>query len=144
MKGNRTLTTALRSAGTRHRAPRLAAARRDIAAAEALKTVLASLEESKAEDLVSIDITGKTTFGDYMVVASGRSNRHVGAMADRLLEDLKDKGVRDVRVEGLKAADWVLVDAGDVIVHLFRPEVRTFYNLEKMWRADHPAAPVAV
>jgi ribosome-associated protein len=122
----------------------LASARRELAAAEALKAVLASLEEAKAEDPVSIDITGKSTLGDYMVVASGRSHRHVGAIADRLMSDLKEKGVRDVRVEGLKNCDWVLVDAGDLIVHLFRPEVRAFYNLEKMWQADQLAGPVAV
>jgi ribosome-associated protein len=79
-----------------------------------------------------------------MVVASGRSNRHVSAIAQRLIEDLKEAGVRDVRVEGLRASDWVLVDTGDIIAHIFRPEVRAFYNIEKMWRADHPAAPVAV
>jgi len=141
---DQTLTPALRSEGAVRRAPRLATARRDVAAAEALKTVLASLAEAKAEDLVSIDITGKSSFGDYMVVASGRSHRHVGAIADRLLDDLKDRGIRDTRVEGLKTCDWVLVDVGDVIVHVFRPEVRAFYNIEKMWLADHPAAPVAV
>lgn len=79
-----------------------------------------------------------------MVVASGRSHRHVAAIADRLLDDLKEAGGKDIRVEGLPSADWVLVDAGDVIVHIFRPEVRAFYNLEKMWRAEHPAAPVEV
>jgi ribosome-associated protein len=79
-----------------------------------------------------------------MVVASGRSNRHVAAIAERLLTDLKDAGAGDVRVEGLRAGDWVLIDAGDVIIHVFRPEVRAFYNLEKMWSAEHPAAPVAV
>jgi len=122
----------------------LATARRDLAAAEALKAVLTSLEEAKAEDLVSIDITGKSSLGDYMVVASGRSSRHVGAIAERLMDDLKEKGVRDVRVEGLKNCDWVLVDTGDLIIHLFQPEVRTFYNLEKMWQADQLAGPVAV
>ena len=99
--------------------------------------VLKSLDEAKAEDPVSIDITGKSPMGDYMIVASGRSHRHVGAIADRLLGDLKDAGVRDVRVEGLRALDWVLIDAGDVIVHVFRPDVRAFYNIEKMWLADH-------
>ncbi len=106
--------------------------------------ILASLDEAKAEDPVSIDITGKTTIGDHMVVASGRSQRHVSAIANRLIEDLKQAGGQGIRVEGLRACDWVLVDAGDVIVHIFRPEVRAFYNIEKMWRADHPAAPVAV
>ena len=106
--------------------------------------VLKSLDEAKAEDPTSIDISGKSTLGDYMVVASGRSQRHVGAIADRLLDDLKMAGCRDLKVEGMPHCDWVLIDAGDVIVHVFRPEVRTFYNIEKMWLADHPAAPVAV
>ena len=108
--------------------------------ATVLKAVLASLDDSKAEDIVSIDIQGKSSLGDYMVVASGRSHRHVGAIADRLLQDLREKGLRDMRVEGLPHCDWVLVDAGDVLVHVFRPEVRGFYNLEKMWSAE-PAAP---
>jgi ribosome-associated protein len=115
-----------------------------LAAADALKVVLKSLDEAKAEDPTSIDIRGKSTLGDYMVVASGRSQRHVGAIADRLLDDLKSAGGRDLKVEGMPHCDWVLIDAGDVIVHIFRPEVRTFYNIEKMWLADHPAAPVAV
>ena len=106
--------------------------------------VLASLDEAKAEDPVSIDLAGKTTIGDHMVVATGRSDRHVAAIANRLIEDLKEAGGRDIRVEGLRTADWVLVDAGDVIVHIFRPEVRAFYNIEKMWRADYVAAPVAL
>jgi ribosome-associated protein len=122
----------------------LATARRDLAAAEALKVVLLSLDEAKAEDRISIDLNGKSTLGDYMVVASGRSNRHVAAIAERLLVDLKEAGCGDVRVEGLRTGDWVLLDAGDVIVHVFRPEVRAFYNIEKMWLAEHPAAPVAV
>lgn len=116
----------------------------EFAPAAALEVVLKSLQDSKVEDLTSIDITGKTTIGDYMVVGSGRSHRHVGAVADRLLDDLKQSGLRNIRVEGLKSCDWVLVDAGDVIVHLFRPEVRTFYNIEKMWQADRPAPPIAV
>jgi ribosome-associated protein len=99
----------------------------------ALKTVLGSLEDSKAEDIVSIDIRKKSSLGDYMVVASGRSHRHVAAVADNLLKVLKEKGA-DARVEGLSAADWVLIDAGDVIVHVFRPEIRDFYGLEKMWQ----------
>lgn len=106
--------------------------------------VLKSLDDAKAEDLVSIDIAGKSSLGDAMVVASGRSQRHVAAIAERLLGDLKDAGAGKVRVEGLRSADWVLVDTGDVIVHIFRPEVREFYNIEKMWLADHPAAPTLV
>jgi ribosome-associated protein len=104
-------------------------------ASRAIKTVLTSLEDSKAENIVSIDIQAKSSLGDYMVVASGRSHRHVAAVADHLLKALKDAGLGQARVEGLPAADWVLVDAGDVIVHVFRPEVREFYNLEKLWQA---------
>jgi len=106
--------------------------------------VLDSLEEAKAEGPVTINITGKSSLGDYMVVASGRSQRHVAAIADRLPDDLKEAGGTGLHVEGLPHCDWVLIDAGDVIVHVFRPEVRSFYNIEKMWLADHPAAPVAV
>ncbi len=93
----------------------------------------------KAEDIVSINLTGKTSIADMMVVASGRSNRHVGAIADDVLEKLRDAGVKNLHVEGMPHCDWVLIDAGDVIVHIFRPEVRSFYNLEKMWAAG-PAA----
>ena len=95
--------------------------------------ILASLDDAKAEDTLTIDLHGKTSIGDYMVVTCGRSNRHVGAVADRVLEDLKQARVPDLRVEGMPHCDWVLIDAGDVIVHVFRPEVRAFYNLEKMW-----------
>ena len=102
---------------------------------QAIKTVLASLEDSKAENIVSIDIQKKSSLGDYMVVASGRSHRHVAAVADHLIKALKEQGFGQARVEGLPTADWVLVDAGDVIVHVFRPEVREFYNIEKMWQA---------
>ncbi|MDG4885068.1 MAG: ribosome silencing factor [Mesorhizobium sp.] len=105
------------------------------AASLAIKTVLASLEDSKAENIVSIDIQGKSSLADYMVVASGRSHRHVSAVADHLLKALKDAGLGMARVEGLASADWVLIDSGDIIVHVFRPEVREFYNLEKMWQA---------
>ena len=95
--------------------------------------ILASLDDAKAEDTITIDLHGKTSISDYMVVTCGRSNRHVGAVADRVLEDLEQAGVPDLRVEGVPHCDWVLIDAGDVIVHVFRPEVRAFYNLEKMW-----------
>ncbi|TYR34071.1 ribosome silencing factor [Mesorhizobium microcysteis] len=100
----------------------------------ALETVLASLDDSKAENIVSIDIQGKSSLGDYMVVASGRSQRHVAAVADHLIKALKDAGFGFPRVEGLANADWVLIDSGDIIVHVFRPEVREFYNIEKMWQ----------
>ena len=105
------------------------------ASSRALDIVLASLENSKAEDIVSIDIHRKSSLGDFMVIASGRSNRHVAAVADHLIKALKDAGMGQARVEGLPSADWVLIDAGDVIVHVFRPEIREFYNIEKMWQA---------
>jgi ribosome-associated protein len=98
--------------------------------------VLKSLDDAKAEQTVSIDITGKSSLTDHMVVTSGRSNRHVSAVADQLVSALRDAGFGKPRVEGLPHADWVLVDAGDVIVHIFRPEVREFYNIEKMWAVD--------
>ncbi|HEX9072669.1 MAG TPA: ribosome silencing factor [Pseudolabrys sp.] len=104
-------------------------------AKETLSTVLARLEDMKAEDSVVIDLTGKSSIGDYMVVTSGRSQRHVAAVADHLVKDIEKAGVARVRVEGMRQGDWVLIDAGDVIVHVFRPEVRDFYNLEKMWSA---------
>lgn len=105
------------------------------AAAKALKLVLESLEDSKAENVTSIDIAGKSALGDYMVVVSGRSNRHVTAIAEHLIDDLKAEGFGNPRIEGLETGDWVLIDAGDIIVHVFRPEIREFYSLEKMWAA---------
>lgn len=102
---------------------------------ETLKIILECLDEAKAEDTISIDISGKSSIGDYMIVTSGRSNRHVSAICDQLLRDLKEGGHGSARVEGLSACDWVLIDAGDIIVHVFRPEIREFYNVEKMWLA---------
>lgn len=105
------------------------------------RVVLASLEDDKAEDIVAIDIRGKSSFADMLIVASGRSARHVGALADHVMRKLKDAGVKDVSLEGVPHCDWVLVDAGDIVVHLFRPEVRTFYNIEKIWAgAPGPSA----
>jgi ribosome-associated protein len=109
-------------------------------AEETLRLVLASIDAMKAEDTITIDLTGKSSIADAMVVTSGRSNRQVGAIADRLLEDLRKSGVPDLRVEGMPHCDWVLIDAGDVIVHVFRPEVRAFYQLEKMWARGRPTA----
>jgi ribosome-associated protein len=103
-----------------------------------MQNVLASLEDAKAEDIIPIDLHGKTSIADTMIVASGRSNTHVGAIADRVIKTLKEVGSATPRVEGLPHCDWVLIDAGDVIVHVFRPEVRQFYNLEKMWGVDRP------
>lgn len=102
-------------------------------AEEILALVLARLDDDKSEDIVSIDLRGKTSIADHMVIASGRSQRHVGAIAEHLIESLKAAGVKQVRVEGQPACDWVLIDASDVIVHVFQPEVRSFYNIEKMW-----------
>ena len=90
----------------------------------------------KAEDSVVIELTGKSSIGDYMVVTSGRSQRHVSSVADSLITDIEEAGGPRVRVEGMRQGDWVLIDAGDLIVHVFRPEVREFYNLEKMWAAE--------
>lgn len=115
-----------------------------VAAETPIEVVLASLDSSKAEEISDIDVTGKTSLCDHMVVATGRSNRHVGAIADHLLKDLKDAGFGNARVEGLPQCDWVLIDAGDVIVHVFRPEVRTFYNIEKMWSVDAATPPTPV
>ncbi|HET9160561.1 MAG TPA: ribosome silencing factor [Caulobacteraceae bacterium] len=106
--------------------------------AELESLVLARLDDDKAQDVVSIDLKDKSSVADRMIVASGRSHRHVGAMADHLLRALKDFGFGRARVEGLPHCDWVLIDAGDVIVHLFRPEVRAFYNIEKIWSVEPP------
>ena len=103
-----------------------------------LKDIVHWLDEAKAENVVTIDLAGKSSIGDFMVVATGRSDRHVGAIADQLHRKLKENGRGRVRVEGLAACDWVLIDTGDIIVHVFRAEVREFYNLEKMWSADRP------
>ena len=97
-----------------------------------------SLAEMKAEEVVVLDLTAKSSIADSMIIASGRSNRHVSAIADKVMEDLKSRGRKDIRIEGVPHCDWVLIDAGDVVVHVFRPEVRAFYNLEKLWGEDRP------
>jgi ribosome-associated protein len=101
--------------------------------------ILDTLDDAKAEETVAVDITGKSSLADHMVVTSGRSHRHVAAVADQVITALREKGHGKPRVEGLTHADWVLVDCGDVILHIFRPEVREFYSLEKMWQADFAA-----
>ena len=106
---------------------------------ELLKVAMDCLEDAKAENIVSIDLAGKTPIADHMIVASGRSHRHVGAIADQVMGALKDAGFGSPRVEGLPHCDWVLIDAGDLVMHVFRPEVRDFYNLEKLWSADMPS-----
>lgn len=100
---------------------------------EILKLILSELDQDKAEDVVTIPLAGKTDLADAMVIASGRSQRHVGAMADKVIRRLKDEGFGRARAEGMPSCDWVLIDAEDVIVHVFRPEVRSFYNLERIW-----------
>ncbi|MBB3149303.1 ribosome-associated protein [Phyllobacterium trifolii] len=102
----------------------------------ALQSVLASLEDAKAENIIPIDLRGKSVIADHMIIASGRSHRHVAAVADQLLRALKESGHgNNAKIEGLSGGDWVLIDTGDIIIHIFRPEVREFYNLEKMWQA---------
>ncbi|MCP3735536.1 ribosome silencing factor [Sphingomonas sp. RP10(2022)] len=107
----------------------------DPAEVEALRRlILASLDDDQAEEVISIPLAGKSSIADHMVIASGRSTRQVASMAHKIAEKVKAEFGRSVRIEGLQTADWVLIDANDVIVHLFRPEVRTFYNLERMWQ----------
>ena len=124
---------------------RVALARKSPAAAgrrpspeDVLKIILTRLDDQKATDTTRIDLKGKTSIADYMVVTCGRSHRHVGAIAENVVDELAKHGVTRVRVEGLPHCDWVLIDANDVIVHVFRPEVREFYNLEKMWARARP------
>ena len=110
---------------------------------EIVAVARACLDDMKAEEIVEIDLVGKTSIADTMMVSSGRSQRHVGSIAEKLVSSFKEKGFGRVHVEGLPACDWVLIDAGDLIVHVFRPEVRGFYNLEKMWGDDRPLDRVA-
>ncbi|MFN7496851.1 ribosome silencing factor [Aquidulcibacter sp.] len=98
--------------------------------------MLASLDDDQAEDVLCIDLTGKSSIADAIIVASGRSQRHVAAIADHIVRKLKDAGVGKARVEGLPNADWVLIDAGDIVAHIFRPEVRAFYAIERIWTGE--------
>jgi ribosome-associated protein len=109
-----------------------------------LASILSQLDDDKAEDIVQIDLRGKTAIGDYMVVCSGRSSRQVMSIAEKLAQMVKDDYDRTPRVEGKDTGDWVLIDTGDVIVHVFRPEVREFYQLEKMWMPTDTPEPPAV
>ncbi len=125
------MTTAVRrKRGTTQPRPKL----------QMIDVVLQSLGDAKAENTVAVDMRGRSPLADHLVVATGRSHRHVAAVAEQVMRALKEKGFGNARVEGLRQADWVLVDAGDVIVHVQRPEVRDFYNLEKIWAADIPSA----
>ena len=130
-KGSETLTITALSRAARFKPEPVSKARPS--PEETLRLVLASLDDMKAEDTVTIDLRERSSLADAMVVTSGRSHRHVGSVADRVVENLSKAGCRGLRVEGLPHCDWVLIDAGDVIVHVFRPEVRDFYGLEKMW-----------
>jgi ribosome-associated protein len=132
LKGPEPLPTSALSRAA-HRTP--GSVSRHPTAKETLRIVLARLEDMKAEDSLTIDLTGRSSIADFMVVASGRSQRHVASIADQVVKDIEKAGVPRVRVEGQRQGDWVLIDAGDVIVHVFRPEVRAHYNLEKMWSA---------
>lgn len=105
---------------------------------DALQLILRVLDDAKAENATTIDLAGKTSLADAMVIASGRSDRHVGAIATQIIARLKDEGFGNAKVEGMPLCEWVLIDAGDIIVHVFKPEVRSFYNLEKMWSGDRP------
>jgi ribosome-associated protein len=104
-----------------------------------MDVILNALDDAKAEETIAFNIQGRSSMADGMVVTSGRVNRHVAAISDQVVQKLKGMGQKDIRVEGLETSDWVLVDAGDIIVHIMRPEVRSFYNLEKLWSKDAPA-----
>jgi ribosome-associated protein len=108
-----------------------------------LNMILSRLDDMKAEETVTIDLRGKSAFSDYMIVTSGRANRHVGAIAENVAKGLKETGIKSIHIEGLPNCDWVLIDSGDVIVHVFRPEVREFYNLERLW-TQSPTVPTAI
>jgi len=105
-----------------------------------LNLILSRLDDMKAEETITIDLRGKSAFSDYMIVTSGRANRHVGAIAENVAKGLKEAGIQNIHIEGLPNCDWVLIDSGDVIVHVFRPEVREFYNLERLWTQGPTAA----
>ena len=109
-----------------------------------LNMILSRLDDMKAEETVTIDLRGKSAFSDYMVVTTGRANRHVGAIAENVTKALKENGIKSIHVEGLPNCDWVLIDSGDVVVHVFRPEVREFYNLERLWTQNPAAAAICV
>ena len=107
-----------------------------------LNLILSRLDDMKAEETVTIDLRGKSAYSDYLIVTSGRVNRHVGAIAENVTKGLKENGIKSVHVEGLSNCDWVLIDSGDVVVHVFRPEVREFYNLERLWTQNPAVAAV--
>jgi ribosome-associated protein len=109
-----------------------------VPSADLLDFVMKSLDDDKAVDPIVVDLAGKTAMADYMVVASGTSQRHISSMAEKILQALKERGMKNASGEGLGASDWVLIDAGDVIIHLFKPEMRSFYDIEKLWSVEAP------
>lgn len=129
--------------GARKGAPHFELLPEGRSSADLLKDIVHWLDEAKAEDIVTIDLKGKSSLGDFMIIATGRTDRHVGAIGDQLRKKAKEAGEPYVRLEGMENCDWVLVDTGDIIVHIFRPEVRDFYNLEKMWSAERPDEPTS-
>jgi ribosome-associated protein len=131
------------SSKTRKTSTKAAALKAQPDADKTLELILSRLDDMKAEETVTIDLRGKSAFSDYMVVTTGRVNRHVGAIAENVAKGLKETGIKSIHVEGLTNCDWVLIDSGDVIVHVFRPEVREFYNLERLW-TQNPATPQAI
>jgi ribosome-associated protein len=128
---------------TRKTSTRTAALKAQPDADKTLNMILSRLDDMKAEETVTIDLRGKSAFTDYMIVTTGRVNRHVGAIAENVAKGLKEAGITNIHIEGLPNCDWVLIDSGDVIVHIFRPEVREFYNLERLW-TQGPAAAKAI
>ncbi|MDE3028077.1 MAG: ribosome silencing factor [Paracoccaceae bacterium] len=139
------LSQTLLAAGTMaaQRAPMMAH-QDDVSSKDLLNRILTSLDDDKAEDVIAIDLRGRSDMADYMVVCSGRSTRQVSAIAEKLVDRLKTELGRSSKVEGKETGDWVLIDTGDVIVHVFRPEVREFYQLEKMWMPTTGANPAQV
>jgi ribosome-associated protein len=127
--------TAVKTASkTARKTPAKAAALKALPDADkTLNLILSRLDDMKAEETVTIDLRGKSAFSDYMIVTSGRATRHVGAIAENVAKSLKENGIKRLHIEGLPNCDWVLIDSGDVILHVFRPEVREFYNLERLW-----------
>ena len=125
---------------SRKTSTKAAASKAQSDADKTLNMILSRLDDMKAEETVTIDLRGKSAFSDYMIVTSGRANRHVGAIAENVMKALKQAGQKNLHIEGLPNCDWVLIDSGDVIVHVFRPEVREFYNLERLWTQGPTAA----
>lgn len=119
------------------------AAPQELSVKDQLTLILKSLEDDKAEEIVQIDLAGKSSIGDYMVVCSGRSSRQVAAISEKLVDRLKQATGRTAKIEGKETGDWVLIDTGDVIVHVFRPEVREFYQIEKMWMEPGQKTPLS-